>query len=435
MSIGISTANFIFTMISALTIYIFLNLTFDIKLNTQRIVCFVIAFSITNTYISYLLSLVNVDSNFYRILKTLLLFALSIIIIKYILKISFKYAILSFCIMGIGLGVGNAVCVLFFSLFNFSNTVNQAQSNTCIYIVYNILIYSTMLLFVLLSLLAFKRHKINTSTIYSMVSLSFLIICAYIGVYFFQKNFNLSSFVIMLIISTVFCLFTYWYILKVNENENQKTEIKQQKFYNKSLGMALQDLRRYKHDQFNHLTVVNSMLKMGKYDDASLYMDEIIATTLSLTNTAIFNIKNAGLFGIISSKMDNADKLGVNFDLQVIGVIDSIENIKISELCEIIGIYLDNSIEAAQLCNDKNIEMTVTNTNSEIDITLINNCISKPNIGQIKQDGYSTKGENRGHGLSIVENILNKYNNILNVTRFDNNKMQFIQTLKIKKGI
>jgi hypothetical protein len=32
------------------------------------------------------------------------------------------------------------------------------------------------------------------------------------------------------------------------------------------------------------------------------------------------------------------------------------------------------------------------------------------NINEINQDGYSTKGENRGHGLDIANKLLNKPN-------------------------
>ncbi len=51
--------------------------------------------------------------------------------------------------------------------------------------------------------------------------------------------------------------------------------------------------------------------------------------------------------------MDMAESAGVEIDLKTLGVIDSIPTIKVSDLCEIIGIFLDNAIEAAQLSNKK----------------------------------------------------------------------------------
>ncbi|QNU67234.1 GHKL domain-containing protein [Ruminiclostridium herbifermentans] len=428
-------ANIVFTTLSALLIYLFLHNAYDLKVTPKRRLFFITIFSVTNTLLSSSTFQI-INSNFIlRITDTILLFVLSTLIIKYSLNTTYLESIFSFCIMGIGLGFGNAISILIFSLFNFKLTITQTASNISLYIAVNFAIYAVAGIFVSLVLLFKKKTAISNKTIYYMVCLVFLIFCIYIGIYFFQNSFEIRNFIIMLVIALIFCMFTIWYILSLNENEKQKIDLQHQKFYNESLGNALQDLRRFKHDQVNHLSVINTLLHTNKYTEATGYLDEIIGTAQGLTTTAIYNIKNAALFGIIYSKMNSANKLGITFDLQVVGVVESIPNIKISELCEIIGIHLDNAIEATQNSNDKIIEMFILGTDTDIQFTIKNSCSIKPIMSKIKEDGYSTKGNDRGHGLAIVENILRKYSNVVNIIQFDNDDSKFVQIIKIKKGI
>ncbi len=131
--------------------------------------------------------------------------------------------------------------------------------------------------------------------------------------------------------------------------------------------------------------------------------------------------------------MDMAESVGVKFDLKTLGIIDSIPTIKISDLCEVIGIFLDNAIETAQLSNKKTIEMNIFSFDTNIDIKISNSCDNIPPMGRIKEDGFSLKGEGRGHGLAIVEKILSKYKTVLNSTMFDDFEMKFIQSIKVER--
>lgn len=50
-----------------------------------------------------------------------------------------------------------------------------------------------------------------------------------------------------------------------------------------------------------------------------------------------------------------------------------------------------------------------------------NSCNTVPDISKIFLNNYSTKGENHGRGLSIVQNICNNYSNVFfNVKIQDN---------------
>ena len=56
-----------------------------------------------------------------------------------------------------------------------------------------------------------------------------------------------------------------------------------------------------------------------------------------------------------------------------------------------------------------------------------NYCSSNINIKEIKKCGYSTKGENRGYGLSLIQDLSKKYKKINFDIDFKNN--EFINKL------
>ena len=71
------------------------------------------------------------------------------------------------------------------------------------------------------------------------------------------------------------------------------------------------------------------------------------------------------------------------------------------------------------------------NKGKSVIILIINSC--ENNIGPIAQlfkEGYSTKGNGRGLGLSTFKNTIDTYSNIVVDTEIENNK--FVQCLNIK---
>lgn len=180
------------------------------------------------------------------------------------------------------------------------------------------------------------------------------------------------------------------------------------------------------------MTVIYSMLKMDKISELKQYVSElIIQNTEQSSSTEIYNIRNAGLFGIISSKINQAHDLGVNIELSVIGEVENIPSVKISELCEIVGIFLDNAIDEAGK-TDKTVVVKLQNNDRFIELSISNTCLNTPDIRMICKDGYSTKGENRGMGLAIANKIIDKYKNILHITSCEDNV--FTQTIEILNG-
>ena len=93
--------------------------------------------------------------------------------------------------------------------------------------------------------------------------------------------------------------------------------------------------------------------------------------------------------------------------------------------------FLDNSLEAGlELDNNRFIELIILKANKTI-VIQITNTFKNTNldIDQINESGYSSKGENRGIGLSSANDIISKHNMILN-TRIEDNLFKQILTIE-----
>ena len=88
---------------------------------------------------------------------------------------------------------------------------------------------------------------------------------------------------------------------------------------------------------------------------------------------------------------------------------------KIYEFTRILGILLDNAIEAASECDEKLVNVTFRKEEKKHRIiVLIENTYKDKNVDtdKIFEKGYTSKSENSGLGLWKIRQILKKNNNL-----------------------
>ena len=201
------------------------------------------------------------------------------------------------------------------------------------------------------------------------------------------------------------------------EVEAEKQKLEQQKKYIESLEKNNNEIRKFKHD-FN-----NIILGLEGY----ITSNEV--NNIKLRDYFYNNIKNLNtkieLDNIVLSHLNN---FKVNISVE-----DEIDNFYVNEmqLSRILGIFLDNSLEAGlELDNNRFIELIILKANKTI-VIQITNTFKNTNldIDKINESGYSTKGENRGIGLSSANDIISKHNMILN-TRIEDNLFKQILTIE-----
>lgn len=98
----------------------------------------------------------------------------------------------------------------------------------------------------------------------------------------------------------------------------------------------------------------------------------------------------------------------------------------------LLTILLDNALEETQQTNNPHISVALVHEHHHTTV-IIQNTRQQRKIDQRKiwEQGYSTKGENHGNGLSILLNIIHTLENVEIETRID--KKAFTQTLIFQK--
>lgn len=423
--------NILSAAMGSMAIYYFCNSNYSVRSNLTKIIIFISAFGIVNGLIS---SLLIQGNDLVKIMKPLVLLAISIAIIQILLSTKIYQALIAFFVYALSLGIGNSLLPLLINISLHKFTTENMLANSSYLLLVNVAsnLIAYIIIFAIKPLKDFVSKILVLKATLPILFITFLVLTANFGMHFYIKIFNLTAFIIISALSILYCIYIIIVSTELIKSETSKLEIEQQKFYNESLNGTLFNLRRFKHDWSNNLTVMNSMLTMNKIIELKQYLSELMNQGLEESNTAIYNIKNAGLFGIISSKLNQARDKGVTVDFSVVGEVESIPEIKISELCEVIGIFLDNAMEEASKGN-KEISLSIFNDDSFLEISISNSCVDVPDMEMICKEGYSSKGEGRGMGLAIAQKIIGKYKYILHISDYEDNT--FTQTITIEKGL
>lgn len=171
------------------------------------------------------------------------------------------------------------------------------------------------------------------------------------------------------------------------------------------------EYRAYKHELLNNPLALKSIKnKNTKEFDSSL--DELI----SLYNTKSSGIKNiyklpSGLKCIVYYKLNDIDEdkynVNVNISKQVSINLEKVDHKEYMSLCKIMGIVLDNAIEAMKNSEGKTLNIDVYKEKDNV-IIEVDNTFDKSttDITKIYNKNYSTKGKNRGLGLYLANLLL-----------------------------
>ena len=116
---------------------------------------------------------------------------------------------------------------------------------------------------------------------------------------------------------------------------------------------------------------------------------------------------------MVSAKIIYAHESGIDV---TIDIPDRVERFMIDtvDLARILGIFLDNAVEAALETDQPQMGLNIIQNQSGVSI-IISNCFQDHGLmlNKLKQKGVSTKLGHQGIGLSNVQKILSSYDNVL----------------------
>ncbi|RAS81739.1 hypothetical protein A3863_05800 [Priestia endophytica] len=229
------------------------------------------------------------------------------------------------------------------------------------------------------------------------------------------------------------------YSLK-KENKLKRKAIEQEQFsqYMKALEQVNKDMQRFRHDYNNILLTMHGYIHSDDLAGLKIYFENYIVKTEQETLqknyilSQLENIKLIELKGLLATKVLFADDIGIPINLEIP---DSIKHISMNivDVTRIIGILLDNAIEACREVQNPKISLAFLKEWDDSILLIIENYVGMKqlNIHQLFEENYSTKGEGRGMGLATVRSILNRYPNTTINTSVED--YFFIHHIEIKR--
>lgn len=207
------------------------------------------------------------------------------------------------------------------------------------------------------------------------------------------------------------------YTLNEMELSIREEEVERMEEYSKTIEELYENMRKFKHDYKNILLSLYEFIEEKKYDDLEKYYKENILETESYVNSSDYtiklkNIKITPIKALIASKLIRATNNKINV---FVDVSDEILRIPINyiDAIRILGNLLDNAIEGALETEEKCLNFGVVYKGSSIVFIIENSCRQDIHpIYKLLEKGFSTKGNNRGMGLSSVKQIVNEDENL-----------------------
>ena len=223
----------------------------------------------------------------------------------------------------------------------------------------------------------------------------------------FQLNIEFIANTLTVIALIIFC---YIFI-----NENNEFNILNEKYdslfnYVQTFENWIEKEQLNRHEYKNQLASIRCITKEKKVKDK---IDSIMLDNINITNDTVNQLKpipNGGLKGLLYYKIAIAEnnKLNIELDISIKNpdIIKKLSEDKIKILCRLLGIYLDNAIEAAKETKKKIISIEIYEVDKNINIVITNTFDNTNDISKRNDKGFTTKGQGHGKGLYFAKKMI-----------------------------
>lgn len=296
-----------------------------------------------------------------------------------------------------------------------------------------IVIYQNKVKLSRLSSFFMKRNKL-------ILAVLLLIFCGF-SINFYQimdKRIILSETSFQMVYFVLIFLFVIYEWQKSRMDvEKKKTQLEMNKLYYEAYDQLIMLIRERQYDMKNHINAILSLSYTTKnYDELIAKQEEYCGYVIQQNEKTklVLSSGNPLIAGFLYSKIRQAESCRIDMDYKM-GIQKTETTIPEYELVEMSGILLDNAIEALSGMENENfvkkIFFSMQETESGIKIIAANTSpyYEEDLTAYFFEPGYSSKGANRGLGLSklkkLVQNrkgtitVYNELRNDLNYLAFE----------------
>ena len=164
------------------------------------------------------------------------------------------------------------------------------------------------------------------------------------------------------------------------------------------------------HEYKNQLSVIRSMTNNKKIKD---YIDSLVdeCPDDAKWNTELKNLPKCGLKGLLHYKLACAAKKNLNVLITVspdtAPVIKNLSLEEMKQLSRLVGIYMDNAMDAALDTEKKNVALEIYKIKDTVNIVISNSAnIDESKVKMIGKKGFTSKGKGHGRGTYLAKKML-----------------------------
>ena len=230
-------------------------------------------------------------------------------------------------------------------------------------------------------------------------------------------EYDYEKFLFNLLLLSVFLFFIVFAFVKNHLAQKEKQEKETLLEFISKYEKIIDENRINKHEMLNNLIILRGFEDKNT-EEYNKVLDDLIVTYDNNSDACIKNISKltTGLKGILYYKINDMRNKNINLNVNISKRVSSpLEKLPLDEyviLSRIIGIVMDNALEASIKSKEKFVMIEVFEQNDNVIIIIENSYNNKVNINDLKKKNFSTKGKSRGLGLYIANMLLKKSKHI-----------------------
>ncbi len=208
------------------------------------------------------------------------------------------------------------------------------------------------------------------------------------------------------------------YLEQIQAEAKQKA-LQDLQSYTQNLEAMYNGLRSFKHDYVNILLSLSGYIEAGDMDRLKYFFESKIFPTKNLITKGDYKLNQLSNIGVLeiksllSVKMIYAHELGIDITIDIPGKVESFP-IDTVDLARILGIFLDNAIEATLETEQPQIGLNIIQDKAGVSIIISNSFRDNGvMLHNLKRKGFSTKAGHQGIGLWNAQKIISSYDNVL----------------------
>lgn len=172
-------------------------------------------------------------------------------------------------------------------------------------------------------------------------------------------------------------------------------------------------LRAQNHEFMNKLHTISGLIQLEEYDEALQFISNVAKNRNNISSILTKKIKDPSLSAILFSKYNKAEENRIKFNIDESSKISKLPKFMDSEdIVSIVGNLIENSLDAVDNDGSGEVYIKIIQYSELIEIKISDNGpgIKDEYMDKIYEQGFTTKEGQRGHGMYIVKQIIDRAN-------------------------